>query len=185
MQLVAGRTGQEYNRRKQRKGAFWEDRYHATAVDANAHLARCLIYLDLNMVRAGVVSHPHMWAHGGHKEILNPPNKYRLLARERLKNLLAMNETTFTTAYLGWLGETMQTETCREPAWSESVAVSDKGFVERVKEEIGFRACGRKVYEGLEADMCVLREATCTYGSDSDMKNGNLNIENGFPWNKE
>jgi len=28
MQLVAGRTGQEYNRRKKRKGAFWEDRYH-------------------------------------------------------------------------------------------------------------------------------------------------------------
>ena len=32
MQLIAGRTAQEYNNRKQRKGAFWEDRYHATAV---------------------------------------------------------------------------------------------------------------------------------------------------------
>jgi REP element-mobilizing transposase RayT len=32
MQLVAGRTGQEYNQRKGRKGAYWEDRYHATAV---------------------------------------------------------------------------------------------------------------------------------------------------------
>jgi len=28
MQLVAGRTGQEYNLRKNRKGAFREDRYH-------------------------------------------------------------------------------------------------------------------------------------------------------------
>ena len=27
IQLIAGRTGQEYNQRKQRKGAFWEDRY--------------------------------------------------------------------------------------------------------------------------------------------------------------
>jgi putative transposase len=26
MQLVAGRTGQEYNRRKDRRGAYWEDR---------------------------------------------------------------------------------------------------------------------------------------------------------------
>jgi len=26
MQLIAGRTGQEYNQRKRRKGAFWEDR---------------------------------------------------------------------------------------------------------------------------------------------------------------
>lgn len=55
MQLVAGRTAQEYNRRKQRKGAFWEDRYHATAVDTGEHLLRCLLYIDLNMVRAGVV----------------------------------------------------------------------------------------------------------------------------------
>jgi REP element-mobilizing transposase RayT len=30
MQLIAARTGQEYNIRKQRKGAFWEDRYHTT-----------------------------------------------------------------------------------------------------------------------------------------------------------
>jgi hypothetical protein len=35
MQLLAGRTGQEYNKRKNRKGAFWQDRYHATAVQSN------------------------------------------------------------------------------------------------------------------------------------------------------
>ena len=27
IQLTTGRTGQEYNHRKGRKGAFWEDRY--------------------------------------------------------------------------------------------------------------------------------------------------------------
>jgi len=27
MQLIAGRTAQEFNQRKKRKGAFWEDRY--------------------------------------------------------------------------------------------------------------------------------------------------------------
>lgn len=29
-QLIAGRTALEYNIHKKRKGAFWEDRYHAT-----------------------------------------------------------------------------------------------------------------------------------------------------------
>ena len=52
MQLIAGRTGQEYNQRKGRHGAFWEDRYHATAIEADDHLHRCLVYIDLNMVRA-------------------------------------------------------------------------------------------------------------------------------------
>jgi putative transposase len=31
MQLIAGRTAQEYNQRKGRQGAFWEDRYHLKA----------------------------------------------------------------------------------------------------------------------------------------------------------
>jgi len=38
MQLIAGRTAQQYNQRKRRQGAFWEDRYHATAIEANEHL---------------------------------------------------------------------------------------------------------------------------------------------------
>ena len=41
IQLIAGRTGQEYNLRKKRKGAYWEDRYHATAVDSDSHLIQC------------------------------------------------------------------------------------------------------------------------------------------------
>lgn len=49
MQLVSGRVAQAYNQRKQRKGAFWEDRYHATAIESADHLAHCLVYIDLNI----------------------------------------------------------------------------------------------------------------------------------------
>ena len=72
MQLIAGRTGQEYNQRKNRNGAFWEDRYHATAVEAGSHLVRCMVYIDLNMVRAGIVTHPSEWPFSGYNEIQNP-----------------------------------------------------------------------------------------------------------------
>jgi len=61
IQLIAGRTGQEYNQRKKRNGAFWEDRYHATAVERDDHLAQCMAYIDLKMVRAGVVKRPEEW----------------------------------------------------------------------------------------------------------------------------
>ena len=80
MQLVAGRTGQEYNQRKNRKGAYWEDRYHPTAVESGDHLARCIAYIDANMVRAGVVSHPSMWPFSGYNEIQEP----RKACRDRL-----------------------------------------------------------------------------------------------------
>ncbi len=52
-QFIAGRTAQAFNRRKKRKGAFWEDRYHAPAVETNQHLISRLTYIDLNMVREG------------------------------------------------------------------------------------------------------------------------------------
>jgi putative transposase len=38
LKLVASRTGQEYNQRKNRKGAFREDRYHATAIENGEHI---------------------------------------------------------------------------------------------------------------------------------------------------
>jgi REP element-mobilizing transposase RayT len=40
MQLIAGRTAQEYNQRRTMQGAFWEDRYPAIEIDE--HLVRCL-----------------------------------------------------------------------------------------------------------------------------------------------
>ena len=43
MQRIAGRTAQAYNQRTQRRGAYWEDRSHTTAVDAETHLARCTV----------------------------------------------------------------------------------------------------------------------------------------------
>jgi hypothetical protein len=75
-QLIAGRTAQEDNRRKNRRGAFWEDRYHAMAIQADDHLHQCVVYIDLNMVRAGVVKHPRDWEHSGYREIHKPPSRY-------------------------------------------------------------------------------------------------------------
>ena len=71
IQLIAGRTGQEYNLRKRRKGAYWEDRYHATAVETARHLIQCIVYVDLNMVRAGVVKYPVEWPFGGYNELID------------------------------------------------------------------------------------------------------------------
>ncbi|MFZ0449899.1 MAG: transposase [Desulfatiglandaceae bacterium] len=78
IQLIAGRTGQEYNQRKNRKGSFREDRYHATAVETAKYLIQCLVYMDMDMVRAGVVRHPSEWAISGHNEINAPHGSYEL-----------------------------------------------------------------------------------------------------------
>ena len=76
IRLIAVRTGQEYNQRKNRKGAYWEDRYHATAVENGSHLIQRLVYIDLNMVRAGAAQQPSEWPFGGYNEIHNPKKRY-------------------------------------------------------------------------------------------------------------
>jgi putative transposase len=78
---LAGRIGQEYNVRKKRNGAFWQDRYHATAVETGEHLLKCLVYIDLNMVRAGIIDHPSQWVWCGYNEIQNPRRKNILIMR--------------------------------------------------------------------------------------------------------
>jgi hypothetical protein len=106
--LIAGKTGQEFNKRKGRKGAYWQDRYHATAVATDDHLIQCMVYIDLNMVRAGVVKHPKDWSFGGYRYIVTPPQRYRLTDNEKLMELLDINEMNrFCETYRNWVDATI------------------------------------------------------------------------------
>jgi len=60
IKLIAGRTGQEFNQRKNRKGAFWEDRYHATAVEDGEHLLKCLVYTLISIWSGRVLKLTHL-----------------------------------------------------------------------------------------------------------------------------
>jgi putative transposase len=53
----------------------------------------------VNMVRAGGVKHPEEWQHNGYNEIINPPRRYRILARDRLLQLLNLNESQLIENY--------------------------------------------------------------------------------------
>ena len=125
MQLAAGRTGQEYNQRKARKGVFWQDRYHATAVDTDRHLLQCLVYIDLNMVRAGVIAHPEEWIFSGYREIQQPRRKCALIAYKRLAELAGFGAyDQFAAAHRNWVEAYLEDGGCiREDRWTQSIAV--------------------------------------------------------------
>jgi putative transposase len=167
MQLLAGRVGQEHNRRKNRKGAFWEDRYHATAIEKGDHLCRCLVYLDLNMVRAGVVSHPAEWEHGGYNEIQQPRQRKSLIHYDELCGHLGIGKyELLREAHREWVEEALKENSrFREEKWTQSIAVGSREFAETTKAALGVLAKGRTLWES-EAAACELREPSSSYGHD-------------------
>ena len=183
IQLIAGRTGQEYNLRQKRKGAFWEDRYHATAVESGEHLAKCMVYIDMNMVRAGVVMHPGQWIFCGYKEIQSPRKRYGLLDYQKLMALLEMrNLELLQQSCKGWVEEALRSGNhVRESKWSESIAVGSTRFVKATKEKLGIKAKGRQVV-GEEGGF-QLREPAVSYSADFGPQNDVLRLENTYYWN--
>jgi putative transposase len=182
IQLIAGRTGQEFNQRKKRKGAYWEDRYHATAIETDEHLVQCLLYIDLNMVRAGVIAHPSEWAFGGYNEIQAPRERYALIDYEGLRDLLnfrSMND--LAAAYRGWIEESLQEAShFRDEKWTESIAVGSETFVTMTKEKLGYKVKGREVIGGNGSYQ--LREPPAAYKGILGYENGGLRVENTYFW---
>jgi REP element-mobilizing transposase RayT len=183
IQLIAGKTGQEYNQRKDRKGAFWEDRYHATAVESDSRLIKCLVYIDLNMVRAGVVEHPSGWPFSGYHEIQNPPKRYSLIDRKRLMDLLSIRDSDqLRIAHKQWVEEILKEgSSIRETKWTESIAVGSKAFVEVIQKKLGIKAKGRKVVG--DSDTYELREAQSSYDDFFGLEKGILRSKNTYLWN--
>lgn len=178
VQLAAGRTAQQYNQRNGRQGAFWEDRYHATAVETGEHLHRCVVYIDLNMVRAGVVRHPADWNNGGYREIQDPPRRCALIKLDELSALCGFASVgQFQRAHRQWVEEALlHGAGAREARWSEALAVGSQAFVEQVKRDLAMQARHRDI-DG-EDGSYALREPACTYTGSFGPEIGLLRAKN-------
>jgi REP-associated tyrosine transposase len=184
MQLIAGRTAQEHNQRKNRQGAFWEDRYHATAIEADEHLHRCPVYIDLNMVRAGVVNHPLKWKHGGYREIQEPRDRYTIIDLLGLTALCGFADPgDFQRAHCQWVEQSLEKgRGLRDNRWSESIAIGSLAFVEKVKGELGVKALHR-AFEPL-GGVYALREPSESYARDLGGETDALRLENTISWDE-
>jgi len=56
MQAVGRRYVRYFNDDHGRSGTLWEGRYKSTLIEAESHLLACMAYIDLNPVRAGLVT---------------------------------------------------------------------------------------------------------------------------------
>jgi len=141
LQEVQGWLAQFYNRRKGRSGAFWEGRYHSTLIDSDEHLQRCMTYIELNMVRAGVVPHPEQWPWCSYHEWMGQRQRRALVNLKEGLEFFGNNPLQeFQANYRTRIEEAIaKNQLQREPCWTESIAVGREQFVKEIASRIRYR----------------------------------------------
>ncbi len=68
MQAVGRRYVRYFNDSQARSGTLWEGRYRSTLIETDRYLLACMVYIDLNPVRAGMVreAKDYPWSSHGH-----------------------------------------------------------------------------------------------------------------------
>lgn len=56
-----------YNKRRERKGHFWRDRFKSLIIDDDIYALTCMRYIDRNPVRAGIVRKVEDWLWSSHR----------------------------------------------------------------------------------------------------------------------
>jgi putative transposase len=70
MQAVGRRYVRYFNDTQKRTGTLWEGRYKSTLIQTDRFLLACMVYIDLNPVRAGLVVQPQDYPWASHLHYL-------------------------------------------------------------------------------------------------------------------
>jgi putative transposase len=139
MHRINSRYGQAFNRRHDRRGHVFEGRFKAVHVDRDAYLLKVCRYVDLNPVRAGLVTAPADWRWSSYRAHAGAAPSPRWLATAELHAALMGRAPT---------DELQAMESCRRYAdwvdagrsarlWEDSlrhgVYLGDEAFVERMR----------------------------------------------------
>jgi len=70
MQAVGRSYVRYFNLRHQRTGTLWEGRYRSNLIESERYLLACMVYIDLNPVRAGMVAQPGDFKWSSHRHCI-------------------------------------------------------------------------------------------------------------------
>ena len=70
MQAVGRSYVRYFNLRHQRTGTLWEGRYRSNLIESERYLLACMVYIELNPVRAGMVQEPVDYKWSSHRHCI-------------------------------------------------------------------------------------------------------------------
>jgi putative transposase len=172
MQEVASEFARAYNHRKDRMNALWGDNYHATLVETGQYLWECQCYIELNMVRCGVVAHPTEWEWVGYHEIMGHRHRFRLIDLDRLCWRLRAGsvEELRKNLDVSMAERIARDDAKRDPRWTESLAVGSLEYLKKVQPLILSRR-ETEIVEGPDCKAWVLQETAIPYSQKTGLKN--------------
>jgi putative transposase len=163
--LLMKNLGQRYvqyvNRAYKRSGTLWEGRFRSCLTQTEDYVLACYRYIELNPVRAGMVSHPrqYRWSsyrtngEGKASEIITPHEQY-----DRLGRAAQARQEAYRTLFRAHMDDETVSEIRR---------ATNGGYVlgaTRFQEEIA-RALGRRVVCGKAGRPARNKEESGTQGS--------------------
>ena len=166
MDSLDGDFAQAYNLRKGRSGAFWSGRYHATAIGDRTQLWNCLVYIDLNMVRAGAVDYPSEWSWCSYGELTGARKRYRLIDHNQFEMAFGSrpDDPYFQANYTACVKQKIASKQLnREPYWSESLAVGPERYLNEVEAMITRRRKVQYIEPASSSESWVLKESPSNY----------------------
>lgn len=158
MKLLGQRYVQYVNRRYCRTGSLWEGRYRSCLVQDERYLLTCQRYIELNPVRAQMVTHPadYQWssyrcnAHGSASELITPHLVYSQLGSHPFARERAYRDL-FNSAIPTSILNKVRRATCG------NFALGNKQFIEEMANLLGRavapRAGGRPRRSGLSLSL--------------------------------
>ena len=70
MQGVGRSYVRYFNQKYERTGTLWEGRYRSSLIETDRYLLACMVYIDLNPVRAGMVADPADYPWSSHRHCI-------------------------------------------------------------------------------------------------------------------
>ena len=134
------------NNKYDRSGSLWEGRYKASLVQEEAYLLRCMRYIELNPVRAGMVSRPgdYIWS-SHHSNAYDGEEREGFLSRHAIYQELADDEALRQAAYLALFESVESVESVESDealkqinaCWQTGVPLGDSRFKAEVESILG------------------------------------------------
>ena len=129
-----------FNRARGRVGHLWQGRFRSTLVEQDTYFLRCMTYVDLNPVRAGIVATPAEYRWSGHAA-LRAEDCERLDLHPLYLSLAPDAESRYE-AYMALVAEDAGREAV---ALAGRYFVGSRRFVGRMAKKFGLGGPGSRV----------------------------------------